>query len=134
MVNLACRLSTRAVDLGEFGKKKEYGDGLLGEKACVCAEGIMVEGKKLVNFGDVRFPVVGCIERYSTKKLAHYHLVALESSNLYLFMTLVGKSVSPWILWLPDEISESLSLLDAFKEFERVLFCLCEIFGVEGGS
>ena len=88
----------------------------------------------MVDSVDMRCPVVGCIECFSTRKLEHYRLVVLESSNRYLFMTLLGKSVSSELPWLPDDISEAVFLLEAFEEFERVLFRWAGKFGVEDGS
>ena len=129
-----CRFSRCVVDLSEFGETKKYGEGLLGKTACVCAEDITLQAGTLASFGNVRCPVVGCIERYSTRKLVHYRFVTLEISNRYLFMTLIGKRVSPELPWLTDDILEALSLLDVFEEFERVLFRWADIFGVEGGS
>ena len=63
---------------------------------CVCAADITVQAGKLVDFRDVRCPVMGCIERYSAGKLVHYHLVVLEISNHYLFMTLIGNPCISW--------------------------------------
>ena len=82
--NLVYRLSTSVLDLSEFGKTKKYCEGLLGKTACVYAEDITLQAGKLVDFGDVRSPIVGYIERFSTRKLVHYRLVALESSNRIL--------------------------------------------------
>ena len=63
-----------------------------------------------------------------------YHLTALESSNRYLLMTLTGKPVSPGIPWMPDDLREALSLMDAFEVFKQVLSRKADMFGVEDGS
>ena len=50
--------------------------GLLGKTAWACAEDITLQTGKLVDYGDMRCSVVGCIERYSTRKLVHHRMMA----------------------------------------------------------
>ena len=88
-----CRLSTSVVDLSQFGSERKHGNSVLGMTAWVWAEGMKIQSGKLVSFGDVQHPVVDCIEHYSSRKLVHYRLASMESSNQYLFMTITGKYI-----------------------------------------
>ena len=82
------------VDISKLGKKKKYGGRLLGMVAWECGEYITVLADKLIDFGDVQYPIVGCIKFFSKRKHGHYRLVALMSSNRYLSMPLIKKSLS----------------------------------------
>ena len=66
--------------------------------------------------------------------LARHRLAALESFNHFLFMTFCGDSMSPELLWLTDDVSDTLSLLDSFEDSERLLLCWADILNIEDGS
>ena len=60
---LFCRLSMVVFHLSDFGSRKRHGEELLGMLVCVRPEDMTVWSGKPIDFGDVRRPVVGCIER-----------------------------------------------------------------------
>ena len=86
--------------------------------AYVCAEDMTVQSDKLDDFYDVRRPIAGYDEYYSSRKFSHYRLVSMESSNSYLFMTLAGKYVPPDLSYFPDDFFNAQYLLDDNEEFK----------------
>ena len=94
-------------DISEFGSWKKHGDGLLDEMTSVCADNMTVQAEKLVDFGDVRRQVVGCIEHNSSRKLVYFSLMSMISSIRYLFMTITGQHIPSGLPWLPADISDT---------------------------
>ena len=100
----------------------------------VCAEDMKVSSGKLVDFGNIPCSVIGFTEHYSSRKLVHYRLVSMESSNMYLFITYTGKYIPFGLSWLSHYTCNALFLPNSYGELEQALFRRTRISGTEDGS
>ena len=73
----------------------------------------------LLDFGYVRCPVLGCIERCFSRKLVHYRFMAVDRSNGSITMAnTVRSDLSSCLDFLMPFAMQSF-VLETYKEFEK---------------
>ena len=114
------KMSAVAVDLRQFG---QFLDRQHAAVTCVCCHEIASQDGKLIDFGDPACLMLDFVERYSSRMLVHFRMVALFFANKFKTALVTGQDdpAGAQLPWLPDDMLTAEPLLSSLELQEEAL-------------